>query len=242
MRNHSSNCLCIVYVLRNTVNNKIYIGQTWRPLHIRWRSGTGYDSCCHLDRAIKAYGKNNFYYQVLITAHTQESADYWESYFIEKYKSNDFDLGYNLRQGGSSGKHSMETRKKLSIAHKGRPSHNKGKPMSDEQKNKISLANTGKIKSAETRAKMAEINKGNKNCVGRRYSQETKDKMSKSHKERPRRKGYKFSEEAKKNVSEAHKGLKRSDEGNRKCSVAIKGRTWKLVDGKRIWSPPHNVE
>lgn len=38
---------------------------------------------------------------------------------------------------------SPETRLKLSLANKGRPSHNKGKPMSEEQKIKIGNANRG---------------------------------------------------------------------------------------------------
>jgi group I intron endonuclease len=58
----------------------------------------------------------------------------------------------------------------------------------DEFKLKISIANTGKKRSEETKKKMSESRKGlntwavgNKNCLGRIVSEETKNKMRQSH-------------------------------------------------------------
>lgn len=42
-------------------------------------------------------------------------------------------------------KHKAESRLKISAANKGRPAHNKGKPMSEEQKAKLHAASTGQI-------------------------------------------------------------------------------------------------
>lgn len=44
-------------------------------------------------------------------------------------------------------------RDKMSAAHKGKPPHNKGKPMSEEQKEKLRKANIGKKQSEATKRK-----------------------------------------------------------------------------------------
>jgi group I intron endonuclease len=152
--------LCIIYILRNRINNLVYIGQTWRPLKKRFR---GYsEKQIHLFRAIKTYGKESFFYEVLTVAHTQKIADYWECYFIDKFDSIDPNKGYNLKTGGIGGRYVGrigEIRKqwiaKMKINGKqqyesnsiikealeknkfkpGRAAPNKGKPMSDEQYN-----------------------------------------------------------------------------------------------------------
>ena len=49
--------------------------------------GWGYKSCRYLQFAIDKYGKDSFRYELLTVAHTQEIADYWEIYFIEKNNS-----------------------------------------------------------------------------------------------------------------------------------------------------------
>jgi hypothetical protein len=63
-------------------------------------------------------------------------------------------------------------------AHKGKPSPKKGKPISDEQKSKISASNKGKVRSAETKSKMSEAKKG------RTFTQEHKDNMRKAQLDR----------------------------------------------------------
>ena len=86
--------------------------------------------------------------------------------------------------------------------------HNVGKPS----------RNKGKCHSDETKRKISESNRG-KHHIG--YN-----------------KGKKFSEEWKRKISESLKGRKkpiRSDEHRKKQSEAIKGKHWKLVDGKRVW-------
>jgi len=50
---------------------------------------------------------------------SQNEADYWEKFYIQFYKSDNPDFGYNLTKGGQLGHlHTEETKKKIGIASK----------------------------------------------------------------------------------------------------------------------------
>lgn len=109
----------------------------------------------------------------------------------------------NGGDGVSGWRHSDETKKKMSISRSGennhgygKPSPNKGKPMSEAQKIKISAANKGRKNTDEVRAKLSTALKG------RVISDETKKKMSDA------RKGKKLSAEHCKRISEGKTGDK----------------------------------
>ena len=161
-----NNLLNTIYVLKNVVNSKIYIGQTWKSLKKRWRDGSGYKGSIYLENAIKKYGKDNFYYEVLTFCGTQETANYWETYFIEKYKSNNSDYGYNLKNGGSNGKHSVNSIQKMSLA-------KIGKQHNEESKLKVSVSLLGNKRGI-----------GNKNHLGHKHSESARNKMSQALKGR----------------------------------------------------------
>lgn len=126
--------VAIIYFLKNKINNKVYVGQTWRTLDERMKSG--YVGCPKIHRAIKKYGKNNFYYELITFCFTQEAADKIEINFIEKYDS--IKNGYNVCMGGSGvmkgRKHTPESLAKIGKA---------SKNISDETRLKRSLASTG---------------------------------------------------------------------------------------------------
>jgi hypothetical protein len=90
----------LIYIVRNTVNSKVYIGQTEKTLADRLYKHFTTKSCPHLINAIKRYGKDKFSIHFITICGTQESTDYWETYFIAQYKSNDRRYGYNIRSGG----------------------------------------------------------------------------------------------------------------------------------------------
>lgn len=172
-----------IYILRNIIDNKIYIGQTWLSFEDRWNNGRGYKRNPYLYAAIKKHGKSNFKYEVLTVCGTQEAADYWEAYFIKKFNSTDRTIGYNLREGGNGGgRLSLETRHKLSVI------------------------NTGKITTEETKQKLSIAGLGNQNSLGVKASDTTKAAVSKTHKGKPK------SEEQKKKMSEAAIGRLHSEE------------------------------
>ena len=79
---------------------------------------------------------------------------------------------------------------------------------------------SGLIHSEETKIKMSEARKGEKNHnYGKTLSDETKRKLSEVNK------GKTHSEEHKRNISEAHKGRTHSEETRRKLSDVHKGKT-----------------
>lgn len=134
---------------------------------------------------------------------------------------------------------STETRKKLSIAHKGKilsdeckaklSAVNKGRKHSEATKQKMSNSQKGKILSDECKAKIGAANKGRKlsdaarqkiseSHKGKTLSDETRTKLSELHK------GKKLSNEAKSKLSEWHKGKKLSDETKAKLREINKQR------------------
>lgn len=143
-------------------------------------------SCLHLRNAIEKYGKEHFIKTVLTSGlTTQEQADAAERYWIGYFDS--INNGYNIREGGSRGKLSAETRARMSESAKKRA------PISEETREKLRKASTGrkhsketleKLKaaksnvSAETREKLSAAAMGNKKTLGRKHSEESKAKMS----------------------------------------------------------------
>ena len=219
---------CLIYKITNQINNKIYIGQTWRSISFRWKSGNGYKGSKHLNLAIQKHGKDNFCYTVLTVAHTQDIADYWESYFIALYDSSNRDLGYNLKSGGSHGKHSEETKIKIGETSKGRfPSEitrNKmsisrtGQIRNEQQRKNISAALTGLPKSEEHKTNLSIA------LTGKTLPQEVKDKISFV------KKGVPFTEEHKTNISAALTGKVKDKAHVEKIAAAKRGKHYVLTE------------
>lgn len=125
-----TNMICSVYKITNSVTGKIYIGQTWNSIKQRWfdhKKPSG-KNCIKLHRAIIKYGSDSFSLELLTLCATQETADYWEEYFIKEYDT--IKSGYNIRSGGSRGRMSEAQRKAMGDFHR-------GKSMSEDSKNKM---------------------------------------------------------------------------------------------------------
>lgn len=105
--------LYTVYIHKNKINNKIYVGQTCQDLAARWKNGNGYQLCTAFYRAIQKYGWDNFEHIIIATKLTKEEADIQEQKLIALYKSNNKKYGYNIRAGGSKGALSKETIEKI---------------------------------------------------------------------------------------------------------------------------------
>lgn len=98
-------------------NGKIYIGITRRKPSIRWKNGKGYHSNIYMQNAINKYGWNNVKHEIIKTNLTLDEACKLERQFIDNFKSDIREFGYNIESGGTQGKEiSNETRLKMSEA------------------------------------------------------------------------------------------------------------------------------
>lgn len=86
-----------IYKITNIQNNKVYIGQTIRPIqdrfhrHINDALNNILDT--HFARAIRKYGKDNFIIEQIDQAQTQDELNKKEQYWIQYYDS--VQNGYN---------------------------------------------------------------------------------------------------------------------------------------------------
>ncbi|MFA5657652.1 MAG: NUMOD3 domain-containing DNA-binding protein [Oscillospiraceae bacterium] len=125
-------------------NGKIYIGITSLDPKHRYQNGRGYNHNSYMKAAIEKYWWENVKHEILASGLTPVQAEEKEKEFIYLYKSNNRDFGYNLTNGGEKNKkHSLESRMKMSVSLKGRPSPRKGVRLSEETKKKVSEAHKG---------------------------------------------------------------------------------------------------
>lgn len=104
-----------IYKYTNSVNGKVYIGQTSRTLEERaQRNGRNYIESKRFYNAIKKYGWDAFIPSIIDTAETVEEANLKESHYISLYKSTDPKFGYNICSGGDCGVTSDDTKRIIS--------------------------------------------------------------------------------------------------------------------------------
>ena len=89
-----------IYKTTNTVNDKIYIGKK----HSTTFLGNKYlGSGIRLSQAVNKYGRDAFHVEMLQEASSLKELNELEKYYIEKYKSQNSDIGYNISPGGDGG-------------------------------------------------------------------------------------------------------------------------------------------
>lgn len=138
-----------IYKVTNKINGKFYIGKH-QTSNI---NDSYYGSGRNIVKAIKKYGKENFYKEILFVFDTEQEMNSKEKEILtEEFISSD--KNYNLGIGGEGGPHfkgrthSPKTKEKLkNLA--------RGKKLPEEAKNKISAAHKGKITSQETKDKIS---------------------------------------------------------------------------------------
>jgi group I intron endonuclease len=198
MLEKKSGNICTIYLLTNTINNKVYVGQTWLPsLQLRMgKDGSNYKNSIYLYNSIIKHGADNFNYSILAECYTQEDADVLEEKFIKEYNSQDSEIGYNIKDGGSAGKHSDESKGKISNSLKEYYSE-----LSPEEVSKRAEPIVGWWKDKEREPYTAE------------WKENVSEKMKEWHanNEHPMQ-GKQHTDETKKKISEAGKGRVHSKE------------------------------
>jgi len=145
----------IIYIIRNVLTGKSYVGQMIQKLEQRWREHKSKaESGClfALHSAIRKYGIENFEISILAEAHTLTELNALEEYHI-KVQNTLAPNGYNIHTGGRNHETSLETREKQRIAKLGRK-------LSFETREKMRIAKLGRSQSAESRAKRSQTLKG----------------------------------------------------------------------------------
>lgn len=132
-----------IYLIKNNVNNKVYIGQTTdrfieRYWHHKWKLNRQSHDNKHLQQAWKKYGKDNFTFEALRVLREGEDIDELERTFIKRHR----DIGsvYNIQNGGQDAtmkgqRMSEETKRLIGIKNK---QNMIGRKASDETKRKMS--------------------------------------------------------------------------------------------------------
>lgn len=159
-----------IYLITNKINNKKYVGQTKQSIEKRfqrhcWKSESKKNMPIVL--AIRKYGKHNFLITELCECKSKYDLDSKEIEFSRIYNTI-VPNGYNLKVGNGPNTVSEETKKKISLANKGRKASNRhiinqsishiGNKMSDEIKQKLSKINKGKKASNKCYEKSLERN------------------------------------------------------------------------------------
>ena len=214
-----------VYITTNLVNGKRYLGQKTMNSYRNWKDYLG--SGTQIRKAIKKYGRKNFYKTIVCFCYSQEELNKVESDLSVFLNGVEDDGWYNLVYGGGStnGWHHSEKvredqrerskklwkneefRQKFSEFAKART----GEKNSNYGNHKLAGENNpnyGKHASLETRAKISEANKN--------ISEEKRKKLSEAAKERFK------NEEYRQRLRDMNIGRKMSEESKEKLRESLK--------------------
>lgn len=221
----------VIYLIKNRVNSKCYVGQTSNLFkeriygHLRPSKKQMQTIHC----AIQKHGKENFIFGILEYIHDDANIDEREKFWISKFDS--FKNGYNETPGGKgielSKEKIIQRNENLKEAYKNNPEYSRN----ISEKAKFRWANpefkkfvTEKIKFSMTDEVKKKISEKN---IGKKHTEESKSNISKAQI------GRKLSEEHKtkiglKNIgrSPTNKGIPHSEETIRLMSSLLKDR-WK---------------
>ena len=201
-----------IYLITNKINGKIYVGK-----HSTDNLNDGYMGSGKLiKKAIQKYGIENFSKEYLAFCDSEDTLNYLEKFYIKKYKAKE--VGYNLTDGGEGLQNpNNEIRQKISASRKGKPRF------------------LGRTHSSNTKQKISESHKGDKNpFYGKHHSEETRIKISKAGL------GKKLSEETKQKIRMSNIGHSKPYykwlTENNEIKIMTKGNVskwhpnWKLVE------------
>ena len=155
-----------IYKITNSLNGKCYVGQSW-DIEKRWRRYYGLDCKAQvkLYNALKKYGLGVFTFEVLQSfapdSITQTGLDACEQSWMTQLQC--VAQGYNIRQAGSRGRHSVSTIEKMRAVKTGKTHTSEtkdkirairtGTSLTEGTKDKMSLSNRFQSISADTQAK-----------------------------------------------------------------------------------------
>lgn len=166
----------VIYIVENVVNGKRYIGKDSKndPNYL----GSGK----HQKQALKKYGRSSFRKEILEQCNTLDELNQRELYWINKYNAVERDDFYNLTDTITPCR--------------------KGKPLSEEHKQRLSFAAQNRPPRTEEELKyLRQRVRESLSYKDTKHSEETKQKISKANK------GKSKSESHRKAMSDSRKGV-----------------------------------
>ena len=137
--------MCGVYMIKNKVNGKFYIGSSvdiayrWARHKRQLRNGNHHS--IHLQRAWDKYGEENFEFTVIEEC-SEDITFKREQYYLDLYKPYNNDVGYNISQSA------------VGTRIFGEMNPNYGRHMSEESKQKLRELRLGTKQTEETKQKI----------------------------------------------------------------------------------------
>lgn len=92
-----------IYIIRNIINSKVYIGQTTVDIKVRFQNHLSAARCGKdyvIGRAIRKYGEDKFYIELLEECSIEE-LNTKEIWWINRFNSTNTKFGYNISIGGN---------------------------------------------------------------------------------------------------------------------------------------------
>ena len=93
-----------IYRIDNSINDKIYIGQTKYPIEKRWRKhkSNAKNNICktYIANAMRKHSIENFRINQICKVSSVEEANEVEQFLIKHFQTNNPKLGYNILEGG----------------------------------------------------------------------------------------------------------------------------------------------
>jgi len=165
MNENKKNNIFGVYKIINMINGKTYIGSTSISFNKRWSShkcllNKNKHTNVLLQKAWNKYGGKSFIFEIVEIVDDKINVLNREQHYIDEINIENKENYYNIcKIAGST----------IGMKH------------SDETKLKISMKNTGCVRSDIFKQNISNLHKNNKYNLGRVMSNETKDKISKNN-------------------------------------------------------------
>ena len=188
--------LTCIYQIKNDINGKIYIGSTVnfdqrKKGHLSLLKNCNHPNH-HLQSSFSKYGEDSFSFSIVKVVDIVSLREE-EDFYIEKNKSYDRKIGYNIEKQSNHKQHSVETKRKISESLMGHKvsdearkkmskaklgtSFHKGHKHTDEARKKMSEKLSGVKRGPRSESVKRKISEANR---GRRVSEETRKKMRES--------------------------------------------------------------
>jgi hypothetical protein len=250
-----NNSMPYTYHLFHSPTNKHYYGVRYAANADPSELGLSYfSSSKEVHELIAKYGKSSFTYTVRKIFEDPKDAILWESKFLHRIDAKNNPNWINRHNGdgefSSYGEMPNHQRRKISNAKKGQQSRGIGWSHSKETVEKIRQGNLGKHSGEISALHRQNISEGMKQSLAKLSPTEKRERMKASccspesyTKERSQKisdalTGKPKTDEHKRKLSKQHTDrIKSLSESDRKDQYGKqnKGRTWRMIDGKRQW-------